>query len=308
MNKRDWTPYIGRKINHLEIVDIKHVTNKQGHNKSKFLCCCDCGNYKLMDPYSVVGGKSKTCGCGAISSRYGREHKKDISGDRFGKITVVSDSGKRAANGSVVWECLCDCGATVELPASSLTRGYATSCGCDKVHQNTKNIVGKVFGFLTVADIDRGRERKKGDKLRWACDCICGNRISVTTSDLTSGNTMSCGCMQMSSHEQHIANLLDYVGLKYERQKRFCDCKNIKPLPFDFYIPELNVALEYDGRQHYEPVEIFNGDYGFERTRRSDAIKDKYCQDNGIQLIRIPYTMNNTEICEIINTLKTRNE
>ena len=58
---------------------------------------------------------------------------------------------------------------------------------------------------------------------------------------------------------------------------------------FDFYIRKLNLIIEYDGQQHFEPVEKFGGQDAFKRTQYRDDIKNKYCLENGINLIRIPY-------------------
>ena len=70
---------------------------------------------------------------------------------------------------------------------------------------------------------------------------------------------------------------------------RFDDCKNKNTLPFDFYIPSLNVAIEYDGIQHYEPVDIFGGQEQFEIQQKNDNIKNEYCKNNNLKLYRISY-------------------
>ena len=68
-------------------------------------------------------------------------------------------------------------------------------------------------------------------------------------------------------------------------------------LPFDFYIPEYNICIEYDGEQHYRPV-MFDGKDDelatkqFEKTKYHDGIKTKYCNAHGIHLLRIPYYKN----------------
>ena len=83
----------------------------------------------------------------------------------------------------------------------------------------------------------------------------------------------------------------DMIGIP---QKRFTDCVDIKSLPFDFYIPELNVCIEYQGEQHYRPVnfggisdeDAYNK---FVTTQYHDEIKKDYCLKNNIKLICIPY-------------------
>ena len=71
-------------------------------------------------------------------------------------------------------------------------------------------------------------------------------------------------------------------------------------MPFDFYLPIENILIEYDGKQHYEPVN-FRGcsDEQAQKTyldsKQNDKLKNKYCVDNNIQLIRIPYIIKNIE-------------
>ena len=70
----------------------------------------------------------------------------------------------------------------------------------------------------------------------------------------------------------------------------FDDCKKKRTLPFDFYIPLLNLLIEYDGAQHFESPEIFGGEEGLQERQENDKIKNDYCSKNGIKLVRIPYT------------------
>ena len=83
-------------------------------------------------------------------------------------------------------------------------------------------------------------------------------------------------------------------NILFEKQKRFSDCRDKNPLPFDFYLPEYNMCIEYDGRQHFEPVNFGGGlqetKDNFQLTNRHDKIKTQYCIDNNIKLLRIPYT------------------
>ena len=102
------------------------------------------------------------------------------------------------------------------------------------------------------------------------------------------------GCPQCNeSHgEKQIRQWLDNHYIKYITQKTFDDCKNRRVLPFDFYISDYNLCIEYDGEQHYRPVDFFGGDERFQQCQYHDTIKTKYCKDNNIHLLRIPYFKN----------------
>jgi len=91
---------------------------------------------------------------------------------------------------------------------------------------------------------------------------------------------------QMSAGEKRIADYLKRKGIKYKYQKRYEDCRDKNTLPFDFYLPQYNTIIEFDGYQHYFEVKKFGS---LKYTQHHDAIKNKYCSDNDINLLRIPY-------------------
>lgn len=118
-----------------------------------------------------------------------------------------------------------------------------------------------------------------------------------------------CPNCNASNSENNVGKILDKFQLKYERQKRFDDCKDINTLPFDFYLNDYNVAIEYDGEQHYMPVN-WNGkmsdeelNRAFELVQSHDKIKTEYCKEQNIQLIRIPYWEKNNIECFLFDNL-----
>ena len=102
-----------------------------------------------------------------------------------------------------------------------------------------------------------------------------------------------CPKCNASTNEIEINNYLDENKYFYIYQKRFDNCKDKKPLPFDFYLPELNTVIEYDGEGHY--LERFyenktkNPNELLKLTQYHDEIKNNYCKENNINIIRIPY-------------------
>lgn len=84
----------------------------------------------------------------------------------------------------------------------------------------------------------------------WLCKCDCGQTAIVETSNLTTGNTKSCGCLRESAGELAIKNLLTNLDIEFETQKTFKSCvfkDTSSPARFDFYLPAYNILLEYDG-------------------------------------------------------------
>jgi len=103
-------------------------------------------------------------------------------------------------------------------------------------------------------------------------------------------NEISCPVCNESHMESLTRQYLIAHNITFESQKRFPDCRYRRELPFDFYVPEDNTLIELDGGQHFKEVPYFDHYEGLpERTRR-DTIKDKYCTNKGINLLRIGYS------------------
>lgn len=125
---------------------------------------------------------------------------KDITGKRYGRLIVLEPTKERK-QGAVVWKCKCDCGNITYASRSNLEQGYTKSCGClqsETVGQRnkdrqTKDITGKRYGKLTA--IEPTTKRASG-YIIWKCKCDCGNITYVTSHNLETGITLSCGCIQ----------------------------------------------------------------------------------------------------------------
>ena len=136
--------------------------------------------------------------------------KKDLTGQRFGRLIVITENGKQ--NGKIVWKCQCDCGNIKNILGSQLTKktNPTQSCGClqkEKTREvnQSEDLTGKIYTYLTVIS-------RKENSSKWICQCKCGNIIETTTNHLNSGHTKSCGCLQKEKNKQNIQNI---VGNKY---------------------------------------------------------------------------------------------
>ena len=117
----------------------------------------------------------------------------------------------------------------------------------------------------------------------------CGNSFITSFANFTSHGGQVCEkCGKIRSvGELKIRQYLQDKNIVFEEQKYFVDCKDIRPLPFDFYIHICNTIIEFDGRQHFEQTNYFS--YSYEKTHAHDEIKNDYCKLKNINLIRIPY-------------------
>ena len=97
------------------------------------------------------------------------------------------------------------------------------------------------------------------------------------------------GCIYCneSKLEKYLRIKLDNLNIRYEKNKKFEDCKNKLCLPFDFYLIDKNILIECDGKQHYESIEFFGGDNRLKYQKSNDEIKNMYCYNSNIKLIRL---------------------
>jgi len=131
--------------------------------------------------------------------------------------------------------------------------------------------------------------------LMW--QCTKGHDWNTTYSSIRKNSW--CPICDESKGENLIRNFLEDNNIKYFREKRFSNCRFKLPLPFDFYLPDLKICIEFDGIQHFKSIPRFGGDEKLKQTQIKDKIKTDYCYDNNICLIRIAYFEKN-----IIDKLK----
>lgn len=219
-----------------------------------------------------------------------REDYSAYIGRKINKWTIldfVSDSKTHK------FKCKCDCGALKLVNVYNLLTGKSKDCGCGRKATlstlKASSLVGKKFGKLLV--IEELPERTKYKRLQYKCVCDCGREIIAHSLSLLSGHTASCGCL-LSYYNMVIAKLLTDKNISHIAEYRV----TIEGVSYryDFYLPDYNLCIEYDGMQHYKPVRFYTSSdeeilAKFERTKKHDAIKTQYCQLNGIDLLRIPY-------------------
>lgn len=108
-------------------------------------------------------------------------------------------------------------------------------------------------------------------------------------------------CISSSKGEDFVKLHLEEMEVKYIRQHSFDTCKFINKLSFDFYLPDLNTCIEFDGEQHFKAVSVFGGEKGYQLNVKRDTCKNNWCFENNIKLIRVKYNEIN-KIKEILNS------
>lgn len=220
--------------------------------------------------------------------------KINMTGKIINKLTVLSMSNNRTPSGSIKWICKCECGNICEVDGVRLRSGKAKSCGCESVKAlekgrglNFKDLSGQIFGKLKVLKRIEDKIYKERAFVQYECECECGNHVKVISDNLKSGNTQSCGLCGKNSHGNiKINKILTDANIPFEREKKFNNCKDKSLLPFDFYVNN-QYLIEFDGKQHFTEEDTI---FDTETTQKHDKIKNDWCLQNNIPLIRIPYT------------------
>jgi len=170
---------------------------------------------------------------------------------------------------------------------------HLTGCGCSKVHKINPLLLSQEESILKCKSAHGNKyDYSKTKYIRYNAkiEIICNEhgRFLQTYSTHVS---QKCGCpICNSSHgEKIIFKFLKENNIDFITQKTFGNCKHKGILKFDFYIPSKNILIEYDGWQHFFVNEYFGGIEAFNDREIKDNIKNKYCEDNNIPLIRIPY-------------------
>ena len=167
-----------------------------------------------------------------------------LVGNRYSRLVVESQAPGRQSSPTskprVYWNCICDCGNTLEVRQDGLTGGGTQSCGCLKDEKSREkkgtkpphwkpkpmeNLVGKSFGRLSVISLGKTSTTPKGRVLKyWTCECICGTIKDIESGQLRQGKTKSCGCVPpdfvesdfMSKTDLFVSRATEIHGDRYD--------------------------------------------------------------------------------------------
>lgn len=256
--------------------EVTIVCKVQGH-----------GDFSVIPSQHMSNGSGcPKCANKGLSNKVRIQKLIDVHGDKYD----FSESIYTKSNENI--EFVCKEHGKISMLYSSILQGQ----GCYKC---------RGFGFTNEERVQHAIDIH-GDKYDYSkyeyinattktiviCKKQSHGEFEVTPNDHVNNNTGCPKCGGRSKGEETISKVLDEYNIKYKVQYRFDNCignsgvtgKYSKKLPFDFYLPEFNCCIEYDGRQHYVPV------YGEEQLKIQqsiDNIKNEYCKKNKISLIRI---------------------
>lgn len=278
----------GKRFGRLVVIGLAGRDEK--NKKLLWSTICDCGNTKVVVGERLINGETASCGC-LKKDLIKQRCTKPMIGKVFGRLTVLEKAYTKKGRG-VYYKCQCSCGSVTIVQGAMLRSGNTKSCGCisKEIKEEFEDLSGRRFGKLIV--IKRVPNEGKGHDTRYLCQCDCGGTTIAARYSLLTHETMSCGCIN-SQGEYRVAQILEENGINFEKQKVYEDLRTTKygAPKFDFYIPEGNYLIEYDGQQHYGYTNAgWNDKEHHEKVKERDELKNEYCKKKCIPLIRIPYT------------------
>lgn len=201
----------------------------------------------------------------------------------------LSGDYERITKRNLIFECLC--GNIFKCSLSDIITGGKDCCNsCSKEKMGRRLSRENVLEIFNSCGLDIVKEFKYlNNRTKFLVKCRkCGFTWERAVGTLSSKK--SCPKCKQSKGEIKISSFLILSDIDFVIQKKFENCKDISVLPFDFYLPNQNILIEYNGEQHYKVNEFFGGKEGFKAQKKRDKIKAKYCKENDIPLLIIPYT------------------
>ena len=268
--------------------DIKNAT-------SEIICNCPIhGNFRTC--WNVIKNGSGCPDCGKIQSAKNRRNSYEYVKSIFEKYDMVLISEKYSNNEEKL-AFICnkhkDKGIQYMSFGQLITRKRCPECGKEigikkqtKKHEDFLEEVKLIHGDKYIV---KGEYQKARSHI-WLYCVKCDDDFLITPHHLLAGH--GCPTCNISKGEEKIKLILNNNNVNFVQQYTFDDCRNKRCLPFDFAIfknNELFCLIEYQGVQHYKPVEVFGGKEQFRKQQYIDNIKRQYCLNNKIKLIEIPH-------------------
>lgn len=263
---------LGKYVNSRTKVKIKHES-------------CGYEYETTRESIMLRGGCMK---CSGKMKKTTEEFSKEIADNTNGEYELLSEYKNNKTKVTIRH---IECGTIFDIRPDQIVAGQrCPSCRytkARKTHNEFKDevydLVRDEYTLLTKYELNNKKVEIKHNE--------CGYEYEVKPNDFLNGRR--CPSCRDSKGEKSIARVLMSLGYEFERQYKIDECKHIKPLPFDFCVfgksGNLLALIEFQGEQHYRPIECFGGKERFEKQIKYDAIKDEYCRKKGINLIKIPY-------------------
>ena len=269
--------------------DIEVIGKYKG-NKIKILHRCNvCNNEWNASPSNVL----KTTRCPkCCNNRYKKTHEEYSEEVKIKNPNIKLLSKYTGVRNPIDCECLiCNNKWTTNHPSILLGGSGCPECGNKKIGEKLKKTDDEYI--LELRTINQDIEAidsyvRSGIKISHRCK-LCGFEWEITPSDTLRGR--GCPKCKSSIGEKNISKFLNEHNIKYEHEKTFDSLKGVRNglLSYDFYLPNYNLLIEYQGEQHFRSIEYFGGEKAFIKQQEHDKRKRKYAKLHKINLLEIRY-------------------
>jgi very-short-patch-repair endonuclease len=263
------------------------LSNIYVNSKTHLDCKCNSCDYKWK---AIWNSLQKGIGCPRCSGKSKPNISKIESDLKNRNIKLLS---KEYSNIYSEFDCEClNCGYKWKASYTNLIHNKTGCARCSKkLKHDIEKIKTEINGITVLSKI------YKNNRTPLLCECNkCHHKWYSNYHELKAGK--GCPLCNASLGEKKIYEWLRSNDIEFKYQHKFKDCKYKSQLVFDFYIPNLNVCVEFDGELHFKQTSL-NCDLEVQKLR--DNTKNEYCKDKNIKLIRIPYW----EINKIEDILKS---
>lgn len=275
--------------------DIEFLTKEINGSKTRVKCKCKKCGYEWETSANKLMNCNSGCGICHHSIKYTNDMFVEYINNNRPDITPLEEY----INDRTKILCKCNNCNKEWMISPTHIKGGEGCPDCARIHLS--NLFRKDYDVFVsqMNDIDKTIEiiskEYKNTKEKVVCKCLtCNNIWSSLPLNLLRGK--GCPECKMSTGERTIIKYLNDNNIDYISQYSFKDCKNIKPLRFDFYIPSKDLLIEFDGEQHFKPIKFGSSNKSdkdifesFEYIQTNDSIKDNYCKNNNKKLLRIAY-------------------
>lgn len=300
---------MGRKSNEEVIKDIFKERNEKLLNikrrNNRTYITVECCNGHITE--KIWQGKNNVSGCKYCQRENNKKWKKEdiidfVKNEGYEFIDIFNENGLMSK--IIVW-----CGNPNHKPYEVLFGNFKGNKGkqgtkCEKCNRSKweeQNIIEYIekykYRFIKFIEFKKVLSIVE-------VECPKNHKYNVSFRKFLEGHR--CPCCNESKGERRVSEVLEKYNINFEQQYKFNECKLKKSLPFDFYLPDYNCCIEFDGLQHKYISEYFGGLDKFVSIVISDTVKNEYCKKNNIKLIRISYQEFNNIEKIIVNELNLK--
>jgi hypothetical protein len=276
-----------------------YVNNYSNARTNITIICPIHGEFQQRPDNHLQGKGCKLCGLNKLKILFTKSKEQFVNESNLIHNNKYDYSKSEYINDSTKLTIICPIhGDFYQKPNDHLQGAGCHDCKSGKFANSMNMKYSKIFieKARQIHDNRFDYSKVKYNRMKDKVIIICNKHGDFE--QLPYNHLMGNGCpiCKNSIGENKIESFLKKNNFLFEREKTFDDCKNKEKLPFDFYLSDINTIIEFDGEQHFKPMGYFGGLKKLLYTQQNDKIKNEYCKNNNIRLIRIPYyEINNIE-------------